>query len=134
MIHSTIFWAPPRDLGHFSSSSLCSTHSLYSRIQLASLHHCCWWWCPFYGIRISKMLPSSATGLHFHRQPLLVSPHDAKLQHFSTTALILGLPQRCQASAVLHALKTSTIWVTLTVTNSAACTRYFSSTTDPLST
>lgn len=49
-----IFWAPPRDLGQFSSSALCSTHPWSSRLWVAALHCCCCSWQSAYGTAISK--------------------------------------------------------------------------------
>ena len=61
----TIFWAPPRGWGHFSSSAVYSTHSLSSRLCLASLHCCCCSWWSSHGTGISNTLESStATRLH----------------------------------------------------------------------
>ena len=126
-----IFWAPPKGLGHFSSSTLTSTHSLTARLRPVPLHSLLlllvaipWYWHPNAG-------SPAATGLHFHQQPLLGSrraksqPSPSPLNPGLSTATPAapsptassGLSW-CQTSAALHdpfhVFKTSITWVTLT--------------------
>ena len=133
MCSLTIPWAPPRGLGHFASSAPCSTHSLSPRFLLTPLHSCYCSWCSSHGTGIFKMLVSSAaTGLHSHQQPLRGSLHGAKPEFLCMIPAVLDLQlplrlhlhqwpflaSQCRASAALHAFKTSTTWVTLTLPRS----------------
>lgn len=58
-----------RDLDHFSSSTLYSTHSLSSKFWLAPLHWCCCSWWSSHNTDISKMLCSTLQQLYFHQYP-----------------------------------------------------------------
>lgn len=50
----TIFWASPKDLGHFAGAALCNTYSLLSRHKPAPLYNYCLL-CLSYGNGISKV-------------------------------------------------------------------------------
>lgn len=79
-VWDTIFWDPPKRLGHFFIH--CGTHSLSSKCGQAPLHSRCPWW-PGRGPGIPKVLRPAATGLHIHQETLLGSRHGAKPQLLS---------------------------------------------------
>ena len=75
-----LFWASPMALCPISSSSLCRTGSLSSRLFLAPHQHCCTSPWPSHCTSISKILGSSAAiGLHFQPRPLIDSLPNANL-------------------------------------------------------
>ena len=88
----TVSWALPKGLGHFSSSTLCNTHSLSSKFWQAPLCLGCSSWWLSYGPRISKMLGS------------LVQRSCAFSNSLSWALFRDSSPAtQCQASAALHA-------------------------------
>lgn len=131
-----------RDWGHFSSSTLCSTHSLSSKLCLAPLHICCCSWLLSHNTSISKMLCSTLQQLYFHQDPPLDYIHGAKLQFLCMTSSGLGLQmllkkhfqnglpwplsvQRLSCSpGPFHDFKTCATRVTLKLESSAASMKY----------
>ena len=87
-----IFQNSPKELDHFSDSTICSTQSLSSRLWLAPLHCCFCSWLLATVLALPILLgPLAAAGLHFHQQPLIGSLHGAKPQLLCMTVLFLGL-------------------------------------------
>lgn len=82
-----IFWATLNDLGHFSSTALCSTQRLSSRFSTGPLHTCClgghsWYWHLHNdGVFCSKWAALSS----------IISPHVDKSHLLCMTPSILGL-------------------------------------------
>lgn len=70
-----IFWDPPKGLGHFSSSTLSSTHSLTARLRPVPLHPLLLPLVVLPPLVLASPNAGSpaATELHFHQQPLLGS-------------------------------------------------------------
>lgn len=111
-----IFWTPPKDLGHFSGSGLCSPHSLSSRLQVAPLHCCCSRRSAN-GTGIFKMLGSLLQrGCTFTRSLLGAFFRDPQPCHTVPSVSCFPWP--------LHAFRISTTWVTLTLPSSAANAKY----------
>jgi hypothetical protein len=126
-----IFWAPPKGLGHFFSSVLCSKHSLSSRFWLAPPHCCCccsWWlshgisntigvpcfnWAarsPTASHKLSSWCQASTSLL----DPFSPGPSTATEAASSQMASHNTKPQLLSMTPSLHAFKTSTTWTTLT--------------------
>lgn len=115
---SIVFWGPPKCLGRFFSTTLCSTQGLSPQgsswlqataAAVLGAH---------FVVLESPKVPGSlaATGLHFHQQPLR-----AVFRACSPAT-------QCQALAVLHDLplhafkSSSSTWVTLTLPSSSSAT------------
>lgn len=120
--------------GHFSGSALCNTHSLSSRLWLAPLHSCCWFWWSSHGTGISKMLglllQLSCTfttwalfmvpSLNFSAWPFQFRAFNCYSDCAFTNDLSWPLPESSLSCSPwpLHAFKTSTTRVTLTLPHS----------------
>ena len=96
-------------LGHFSSPTLCSTHSVSSRLRLAPLHTYCPW--SSHGSGISKMLGSpAATGIYFYQSLAWTLFRDSSPVHTGRPQLFSMIPS---------CLQTRRTWVILTLPSSA---------------
>jgi len=135
----TVFWALPKGLYHFSSSALCSTHSLSSRLLLAAFlptaavlggHPMVLAVFSFNWAALSAMASHWAL---FIVPNLNFSPYPFQLWGFNCywgrtvsngLSWPLTVPNLSCFSWPLHAFETSTTWTTLRLLSSAISMRY----------